>query len=118
LDAARQLNIAGHRTWQLKPFTNKTVAFVRRMYGLKSCRDRLLAKGYRRGADIAKELGVSQTFIHTLGRDGLLRRRRYGGAVGCLYEPIDGLKIIPGVAGKHPRPAQVINVRVSTQETL
>ena len=117
-DAARQLNIAGHRTWQQRPFTNKTVAFVRRMYGLKSCRDRLLAKGYRRGADIAKELGFSETFIHDLGRDGLLRRRRYGGAVGCLYEPLDGITIIPGVAGKHPRPAQVISVRASTQEAV
>jgi len=117
-DAARQLNIAGHRTWQQRPFTNKTVSYVRREYGLKSCRDRLLAKGYRRGADIAKELGVSQTFIHTLGQAGLLRRRRYGGAVGCLYEPIDGMKIIRGVPGKHSRPAQVINVRASTRETV
>jgi DNA invertase Pin-like site-specific DNA recombinase len=117
-DAARALNIAGHQTWQQRPFTNKTVAFVRRTYGLKSCRDRLLAKGYRRGADIAKELGVSQTFIHELGRQGLLRRRRYGGAVGCLYESIDGIKIIPGIPGKHPRPAQVVNARASTQETV
>jgi DNA invertase Pin-like site-specific DNA recombinase len=117
-EAARQLNIAGHRTWQQRPFTNKTVGFVRRTYGLNSCRDRLLAKGYRRGADIAKELGVSQTFIHELGRDGLLRRRRYGGAVGCLYEPIDGIKIIPGVPGKHSTPAQVINVRALTRETV
>jgi len=117
-EAARQLNIAGHRTWQQRPFTNKTVAFVRRTYGLNSCRERLLARGYRRGADIARELGVSETFIHDLGRNGLLRRRRYGGAVGCLYEPLDGIKIIPGVAGKRSRPAQVINARASTQETV
>ena len=117
-EAARQLNIAGHRTWQQRRFTNKTVAFVRRTYGLRSCRERLLARGYRRGADIAREIGVSETFIHDLGRNGLLRRRRYGGAVGCLYEPLDGIKIIPGVAGKHPRPAQVINARASTQETV
>lgn len=117
-DAARQLNLAGHRNWQQRPFTNKTVAFVRRTYGLKSCRDRLLAKGYRRGADIAKELGVSETFIHTLGQKGLLRRRHYGGAVGCLYEPIDGIKIIRGLPGKRPRPAQVIDVRASTQEIV
>jgi DNA invertase Pin-like site-specific DNA recombinase len=117
-EAARQLNIAGHRTWQQRPFTNKTVGFVRRTYGLNSCRDRLLAKGYRCGADIAKELGVSQTFIHELGRDGLLRRRRYGGAVGCLYEPINGITIIPGVGGKRARRPQVINVRASTRETV
>ncbi len=117
-EAARQLNIAGHRTWQRRPFTNKTVGFVRRTYGLTSCRDRLLAKGYRCGADIAKELGVSQTFIHELGRDGLLRRRRYGGAVGCLYEPINGITIIPGVGGKRARRPQVINVRASTRETV
>ena len=117
-EAARQLNIAGHRTWQQRPFTNKTVGFVRRTYGLNSCRERLLAKGYRRRADIAKELGVSQTFIHELGRDGLLRRRRYGGAVGCLYEPINGITIIPGVGGKRARQPQVINVRASTRETV
>jgi hypothetical protein len=115
-EAARRLNVAGHRTWQQQRFTNKTVAYVRRTYGLKSCLDRLLAKGFRRGSDIAKELDVSATFIHTLGRNGLLRRRRYGGAVGCLYEPLDGINIIPGVAGGRSRPAQVINVRASTQE--
>jgi hypothetical protein len=46
-DAARQLNARGHRTWQQRRFTNKTVAFVRRTYGIKSSRDRLLAKGFR-----------------------------------------------------------------------
>ena len=117
-EAAQQLNIAGYRSWQHRPFTNKTVGFVRRTYGLRSCCDRLLAKGYRRGADIAKELGVSATFIHDLGRDGLLHRHRYGGATGCLYEPLDGIKIIPGVTGRHPRRAHVINVRASTQETV
>jgi DNA invertase Pin-like site-specific DNA recombinase len=117
-EAAQRLNAAGHRSWQQQPFTNKTVAYVRRNYGLKSCLERLLARGFRRGADIAKDLGVSETFIHTLGRNGLLRRRRYGGAVGCLYEPLDGITIIPGVAGKHPRPAQVINAGQSTQETV
>ena len=94
------------------------MGFVRRTYGLRSCCDRLLAKSYRRGADIAKELGVSATFIHDLGRDGLLHRHRYGGATGCLYEPLDGIKIIPGVTGRHPRRAHVINVRASTQETV
>ena len=117
-EAARQLNAGGHRTWQQRPFTNKTVAFVRRTYGLKSCRDRLLDKGFRYGADLAVALGVSATFIHDLGRRGLLRRRRYGGAAGCLYAPLDGTTIIPGVGGRYPRSPQVINVRTSTQKAI
>ena len=116
--AAQRLNAAGHRSWQQQPFTNKTVAYVRRHYGLKSCLERLLALGFRRGADIAKEIGVSETFIHTLGRAGLLPRRRYGGAVGCLYEPLDGITIIPGIAGRRARGPQVIKARTSTQETV
>ena len=118
VEAARQLNARGHRTWQQRLFTNKTVALVRRTYGLKSCHDRLLEKGYRGGADIAKELGVSETFIHTLGRRGLLSRCLYGGADHCLYAPLDGITIIPGVGGRRPKPPQVINARPSSQETV
>ena len=117
-EAARQLNAAGHRTWQHRLFTNKTVGFVRRTYGLRSCRDRLLAHGFRRGQDLAKELGVSTTTIHELGRAGLLRRRRSGGAAGCLYEPLAGIKIIPGAGGRHPTPPTIISVQSSTQEAV
>ncbi len=117
-EAARQLNARGHRTWQQLRFTNKTVGFVRRTYGLKSCHDRLIAKGFRRGQDLAKEFGVSATVIHELGRAGLLRRRPYGGAVGCLYEPLNGIKIVPRGRGRHPVPPRAIAVPPSTQETV
>jgi hypothetical protein len=118
IEAARQLNAQGHRTWQQRRFTNKTVAFVRRTYGIKSSRDRLLAKGFRTAADIAKELDVSVTTVNDLGRAGVLRRRHYGDPVRCLYEPVDGLKLIRGVPGRNPKPAQIINVRKSKQEAV
>jgi hypothetical protein len=117
-EAARQLNAQGHRTWQQRLFSNKTVAFVRRTYGIKSSRDRLIAKGYRTTAEIAKEFGITNTTVGELARAGLLRRRRYGDPVRWVYEPIDGLKFIRGKPGRHPRPAKIIKVRKSKQEAV
>src|SRR5882757_1954881 len=117
-EAARQLNAQGHRTWQQRLFTNKTVAFVRRTYGIKSSRDRLIAKGCRTTAEIAKEFGIANTTVGELARAGLLRRRRYGDPVRWVYEPIDGLKFIRGTPGRHPRPAKIIKVRKSKQEAV
>ena len=117
-EAARQLNAQGHRTWQQRLFTNKTVAFVRRTYGIKSSRDRLIAKGFRTTAEIAKEFGIANTTVGELARAGLLRRRRYGDPVRCLYEPIDGFRFVRGVPGRNARPAKIIKVRKSTQEAV
>jgi DNA invertase Pin-like site-specific DNA recombinase len=117
-EAARQLNAQGHRTWQQRPFTNKTVAFVRRTYGIESSRDRLIAKGFRTTDEIAKTFGIARTTVAELARAGLLRRRRYGDPIRCLYEPVDGLKFVRGVPGRNSKPAKIIKVLKSTQEAV
>jgi DNA invertase Pin-like site-specific DNA recombinase len=117
-EAARQLNAHGHRTWQQRPFTNKTVAFVRRTYSIKSSRDRLIAKGFRTTAEVANAFGITRTTVAELARAGLLRRRRYGDPIRYLYEPIDGLQFVRGVPGRNPKPAKIIKVRKSTQEAV
>lgn len=102
-EAAKRLNQAQHRNWRGQTFTAKKVSWVRRSYGLKSRFERLRARGLLTGAELAAQLGVSSTTIHTRGRQGLLKRELYGNSKRCLYLPIDGT--IPIKARDDCRPA-------------
>ena len=113
--AAKQLNALGHRTWQQRAFTNKSVRHVRKTYHLKSLYQRLRAKGFLTAPQLAKQLGVSVTIIHTWGRAGRLCRQSYGDR-RCLYAPIKDANMACDVRSQ--KPAKVVRAQSSTQETV
>jgi hypothetical protein len=116
-EASVQLNALGHRNWKGESFTPKRTAYVRRMYGLKSRFDRLRARGFLTGEEIARELGVCVSQVHLLGRAGILPRQLYGNEERCLYAPLNGAVLVRGRGGRYraKRPV-LIPTPSSTQE--
>ena len=117
-ETAARLNELGHRNWQGKPFTAKKVAFIRTTYGLRSRYQRLRDRGLLTAQELAKQLNVSPTTIHTWGREGLLQRELYGNAKRCLYLPLGSKLLLKGQGGRRPRPPAPINVQCTEQETV
>ncbi len=117
-EAAIHLNELGHRNWQGQPFTLKKVWSMRRTYGLKSRYERLRARGLITGPELAEQLGVSTTTVHTWGRQGLLQREIYGNTARCLYHPLGAMIPSKGSGGRHPKAPKLINVSTSTQEIV
>jgi len=117
-EAADQLNNLGYHNWQGQVFTTKKVSLVRRTYGLKSRYERLRARGLLTGPELAKQLNVSSTTVHTWGRQGILQREIYGSSARCLYQPL-GTKIpTKGRGGRRPKAPKLINVSTSSQEIV
>ena len=116
--AALQLNELGHRNWKGELFSEKKVSLVRRTYGLKSRLERLRARGFLTGEQLAKQLGVSTTTIHNWGRAGLLQRELYGNATRCLYAPINKTVPVKGRGGRRSTPPSLIDVPLSSQEIV
>jgi DNA invertase Pin-like site-specific DNA recombinase len=98
-EAARRLNAQGHRTWQGQLFDNQKVERLRSAYGLKSCRERWLAKGYLTAEQIASQLGISVAMARMLGRDGRLPYRDAG--YGCVFEPLNGASLARDGSGRY-----------------
>ena len=117
-EAAQQLNELGLRNWQGQAFTTKKVSLVRRTYGLKSRYERLRARGLLTGPEMAKQLGVSTTTVHTWGRKGLLPREIYGSSARCLYQPPGSMIPTKGRGGRQPKAPTLINVSTSAQEIV
>lgn len=117
-EAAQRLNELGHRNWKQEPFTVKKVAHVRCTYQLKSRYQRLVARGLLTARELAEQLQVSTTAIHTWGRQGILQRELYGNAKRCLYAPLRGMLVEKGHGGRHPKPAILTNAQTSAQETV
>ncbi len=117
-EAAVRLNDLGHHNWQGQAFTKKKVAFVRHTYGLASRYERLRARGLLTGPELATQLNVSTTTIHTWGRLGLLQRELYGNTSRCLYKPPHDMLVVKGRGGRQPKPPMLINVQSSAQETV
>jgi DNA invertase Pin-like site-specific DNA recombinase len=117
-EAAQRLNKLGYRNWQGQAFTIKKVSIVRRTYGLKSRYERLRARGLLTGPELAAQLGVSATTVHTWGRQGLLQREIYGSKARCLYQPLRSMIPTKGSGGRHPKPPKLINVSTATQEIV
>ena len=117
--AAQQLNALGLTNWKGDSFTTKRVSYVRRLYGLKSCADRLRDQGFLTGDELARQLGVSVTQIHSLGRTGVLPRMRCGGEERCLYAPLNGAILVSGRGGRYgsKRPT-LIRAQPSGQEAV
>lgn len=117
-EAAQRLNELGHRNWKREPFTVKKVAHVRHTYKLNSRYQRLRARGLLTARELADQLQVSTTAIHTWGRQGVLQRELYGNAKRCLYVPLRGMLLVKGRGGRHPKPPLLINAQTSAQETV
>lgn len=109
-EAAAQLNARGFRNWKGECFTTKKVALVRQAYHLASRFQRLRARGYLTGAELAVHLGVSTTSIHQWGRSGLLKKALYGNNKRCLYAPLgESVTVIKGQGGGgNRRPTRLI----------
>jgi hypothetical protein len=117
--AAQQLNALGLTNWKGDSFTTKRVSYVRRLYGLKSWADCLRDQGFITGDELARQLGVSVTQIHSLGRAGVLPRQSCGGEERCLYAPLNGAVLVNGRGGRHrSRRPTLIPIPPSTQETV
>ena len=117
-EAAARLNQLGHCNWQGQTFTVKKVSLVRRTYGLRSRYQRLRARGLLTAQELAEQLNVSTTTVHTWGRQGLLERELYGNTKRCLYAPPSGMIPAKGHGGRRPKPPTLINVPSSAQETV
>ncbi|HEX5208735.1 MAG TPA: recombinase family protein [Steroidobacteraceae bacterium] len=118
-EATAQLNALGYRNWKGESFTTKRTRYVRLMYGLKSRYDRLRARGFLTGAEMARELGVCVSQVNVLGRAGVLPRQYYGNEHRCLYAPLNGARLVNGVGGRYrPRRPRLIPARSSTREAV
>jgi len=117
--AAQQLNALGFTNWKGDTFTTKRVSYVRRLYGLKSRFVRLRDQGFLTGDELARQLGVSITQIHSLGRTGVLARQSCGGEKRCLYAPLNGAVLVNGRGGRYrsKRPT-LIRAQPSGQEAI
>jgi len=117
--AAAQLNALGLGNWKREPFTAKRVRYVRMIYKLKSRFDRLRARGFLTGEEMARELGICLTQVHNLGREGVLPRQPYSNEQRCLYAPLNGAVLVRGRGGRYRsrRPA-LTPAPKSTQETV
>jgi len=117
-EAAMQLNELGHHNWQGQGFTAKKVALIRRVYNLKSRFQRLRDRGLLTGVELAAQLKVSTTTIHTWGRQGLLRREIYGSPARCLYKPLGSKIPVKGNGGRNAKPPKLITAQSTVQETV
>ena len=113
---AARLNELGHKNWKGQAFTFKKVGVLRTTYRLKSRFQRLRERGMLTGDELANQLGVSTTSIHTWGRTGLLRRHLYGNNHRCLYEPLGAVRVIKGAARRNGSiPPRFTPVQPTTQ---
>jgi hypothetical protein len=118
-EAAAQLNALGHRNWKGEPFTSKRICYVRRMYGLRSRFDRLCDRCFLTGEEMARQLGVSVSQVHLLGRAGVLPRQLSGNEERCLYAPLNGAVLLSGRGERHrSKPATLIPAPSSKQEAI
>jgi len=110
-EVATKLNKMGYTNWQGQMFTVKKVHSIKHTYELKSRYERLRARGLLTSNEIAKQLGVSTTTVHTWGRNGLLKREVYGTSRRCLYHPLGSIIPTKGQGGRKPRAPSLINVQ-------
>jgi DNA invertase Pin-like site-specific DNA recombinase len=113
---AARLNELGHRNWRSEPFTVKKVMLVRRAYALRSRFERLRERGMLTGEEVARQLGVSSSTVHQLGRRGILQRHLYGNNHRCLYEPPGNVRLVKGVGSRYSgRPPRIIAAQPAEQ---
>jgi len=84
---AEQLNTAGHRSGEGKPFTGRIVLDLRRAHGMPSHIQRLRARGLLTIDELAARLGVHKTTIKNWHRAGLLVSHKANDKNIRLFEP-------------------------------
>lgn len=85
--AAEQLNAAGHRSGQGKPFTGRIVLELRRAHQLPSHAERLRTRGLLTIDELATRLGVHKSTIKAWHRAGLLAAHIANDKHIRLFEP-------------------------------
>ena len=70
-------------------------------HSLTSLAERLRERGMLTGEEVARQLGVSPSTVHQLGRQGLLTRHLYGNNHRCLYEPPGNVKLVKGAGSRY-----------------
>jgi DNA invertase Pin-like site-specific DNA recombinase len=85
-ETAEQLNTAGHRSGEGKPFTGRIVLDLRRAHGMPSHLQRLRARGLLTIDEIAARLGVHHSTIKAWHRAGLLTSHKANDKNGRLFE--------------------------------
>ncbi len=115
-----RLNELGLTNWRGQPFTTKRITTVRYAYGIKTRFQRLRERGLMTVEEIASQLDVSPTTIHTWGRTGRLRRHPYDNGVRFLYEPLgDIVAVVKGNGGRYgSRPPRFITAPSTAQEAI
>ena len=109
-ETAQQLNAAGHRSGEGKPFTSAIVVDLRRAHALPSHAERLRGKGLLTKDEITQRLGVHPTTIKNWHRAGLLPSHKANDKNERLYQPPT-----PGDPRLVARQGSPINKRVPTQ---
>jgi DNA invertase Pin-like site-specific DNA recombinase len=118
-EASSALNARGYRNWKGQPFTAKRTRYLRIAYRLTSRFERLRARGYLTGVEMARQARICLEQVHILGREGILPREHYGQGLRCLYAPLNGATLVKGAGGRYrPRRPKLIPARSSTQETV
>jgi recombinase/recombinase-like zinc beta ribbon protein/MerR-like DNA binding protein len=86
-ETAEQLNAAGHRSGQGKPFTGRIVLDLRRAHGMPSHAERLRTRGLLTIHEIADRLDVHPATIKAWHRAGLLVAHQANDKNIRLFEP-------------------------------
>jgi DNA-binding transcriptional regulator YiaG len=86
-ETAEQLNAAGHRSGEGKPFTGRIVLDLRRAHGMPSHLQRLRDRGLLTIDEIATRLGVHHSTIKAWHRAGLLTSHKANDKNVRLFEP-------------------------------
>jgi len=107
---AEQLNTAGHRSGEGKPFTSRIVLDLRRAHGMPSHLQRLRGRGLLTTGEIAARLGVHHSTIKAWHRAGLLASHKANDKNVRLFEPPT-----PGDPRLAARQGSPIRKRVPTQ---
>ena len=107
---AEQLNTAGHRSGEGKPFTSRIVLDLRRAHGMPSHLQRLRDRGLLTIDEIAARLGVHHSTIKAWHRAGLLASHKANDKNVRLFEPPT-----PGDPRLVARQGSPIRNRVPTQ---
>jgi DNA invertase Pin-like site-specific DNA recombinase len=109
-ETAQQLNSAGHRSGEGKPFTNRIVLDLRHAHALPSHADRLRARGLLTIGELATRLRVHPSTIKGWHRAGLLTSHKANDKNERLFKPP-----IPGDPRLVPRQGSPLRNRIPTQ---
>jgi DNA invertase Pin-like site-specific DNA recombinase len=93
------LNNRGLRTGEGKPFTRRTIYFLRESYNLPSHHDRLRRRGLLTTQELAERFLVTVSTIREWGRQGLITNHYADSRISGLWELPVGLTIARGRPG-------------------